>query len=96
MKVMVDSNFRIAKVFEPPVEFDLHGASPTLRDVLAELDARSRSVQFLLKTGAVGDDVDEILLNDTPYKSLPQGIMTPVNEHDTVMVQISMGPLGDG
>ena len=96
MKVMVASNLCIAKVFEPPFELDLHGGSHILQDVLKELARRCRSVQFSHDNGDAGDDVEKILLNGDHYYSLPRGIRTPVNEHDTVMVQISMDPQGGG
>lgn len=95
MKVIVDSNFVIKNVFEPPVELPFKGITFTLRDLLEKVDDMCASIQ-LLKDGELGDDVRNIFLNGKDHFSLPKRLGTPLKEGDRVNVEIYMEPLGGG
>jgi hypothetical protein len=96
MKIIVDSNLYIPKVFEPPIELNFEGGTITLKDVLERLANICMSVQFLKNNGELGFDVDELLLNRKNYFSLEQGLLTSLQEGDRVRVEIYMEPLGGG
>jgi hypothetical protein len=99
MKIVLDSNLYIYKVFDPPVELTLEEGS-VLRNILetlrSMLGTHSEPFQFLQDTGETGKDIDKISLNGKDYLSLRQGLKTPLKEGDQVRVDILNFPLSGG
>ncbi len=95
MKVTLDSNLSIKNVFEPPTELQFNGDIVTLKDLLEKVNELCRGVE-LLKEGALGDDVRNILLNGKDYFFIPEGLNTALKEGDSVNIEIYMEPLGGG
>jgi len=95
MKVVVDSNLAIQGLFEPPVELSFNGESHTLKGLLEKVGSMCSSIQ-LLKDGAIGDDIRNIIVNGKEYFDLPQGLATALKDGDHVHLEIYMEPLGGG
>jgi hypothetical protein len=96
LKVRVDSNLHISRVFEPPLELDLEGGSHILQKVLEVLANRCKNIHFLRDDGEVGGDIDTLLLNGRPYSSLSQELRTLLKDRDEIWVEVYMEPLGGG
>ena len=99
MRIILDSNLYIYKVFDPPVELTLEKGS-VLRSVLENLrsmlGSHSEPFQFLQETGERGKDIDKISLNGKDYLSLREGLNTLLKEGDQVRVDILNFPLSGG
>ena len=91
MKVVVDSNMSIYGLFQPPVEIELKGSTPNLRELLHVLSDLCKSVEFI-RDDNMGSDVDRILVNNKEHYYLD----TSLNDGDEVMVMVEMAPLGGG
>jgi len=96
LKVVIDSNLMIGNLFEPPVELVFRGDIITIKDVLERLGNICESVQFLRKDGDLGNDVDEVFINDENYITLKRDINTYLKEGDKVTVNIYYEILGGG
>ena len=99
MKITLDSNLYIYKVFDPPVELDLEDGS-TIKRALESfrglLGSASESFQFIQENGEIGSDIGEILVNGKDYLSLGQGLRTSLKEGDSIRVEILNFPLSGG
>lgn len=99
MKIILDSNLYIYKVFDPPVELTLDEGT-VLRNILESLrsmlGSHSEPFQFLQETGEIGKDIDKISLNGKDYLSLRKGLKTLLKEGDQVRVDILNFPLSGG
>jgi hypothetical protein len=99
MKIILDSNLYIYKVFDPPVELTLEESS-NLRNILeglrSILGSHSEPFQFLQETGEIGKDIDKITLNGKDYLSLREGLRTLLKEGDQVKIDILNFPLSGG
>jgi hypothetical protein len=98
MKVIVDSNFIIKDLFEPPLELHLEGNGLTLEALLKKVKdmcAPATSLE-LLQEGEIGDDISYVFLNGKNCFSLPAGLRTLLEEGDRVEVEIYMEPMEGG
>ena len=99
MKIILDSNLYIYKVFDPPVELTLEEGS-ILRNILeglrSILGSHSEPFQFLQEKGEIGKDIDKITLNGKDYLSLREGLRTLLKEGDQVKIDILNFPLSGG
>ncbi len=95
MKVTLDSNLSIMNVFEPPIELRFNGNTVTLKDLLEKINDLCSGIQ-VLKDGAPGDDVRNIILNGKDYFFIPKGLDTPLKNGDHVNLEIYLEPLGGG
>ena len=96
MKVVIESNLTIGNIFEPPVELVFQSEIITIKDVLERLGNICESVQFLRKDGDLGNDVDEVIVNDENYITLKRDLNTYLKEGDRVTVNIYYEILGGG
>lgn len=96
MKVILDSNLRINRVLEPPVELNFEGEPITLKNILESLANMCTSIEFLTKEGEYGRDVDAMFINDKNYLTLQQGLQVCLKDGDRVRVEICMEHLGGG
>ena len=49
-----------------------------------------------MNNNELGDDVSEVIINGEHHFNLPQGLETPLNEKDSVWIELYMAPLGGG
>lgn len=94
MEIIVESNLRISRIFEPPLKVHLRQKG-TLRDLLVELEGACGSLRFL-EVDTVGEDVRNITVNGQEVFSLPDGLNTPLKNGDRIRVEIYADPLGGG
>ncbi|HNS13878.1 MAG TPA: hypothetical protein PKM08_00965 [Syntrophorhabdaceae bacterium] len=95
IKVKVESNLRIANVFEPPLDMELQDGENTLQDVLQRLYEMYPYLRFIDK-GEMGDDLRNLYLNGKSHFIFSEGLKRKVNEGDTVRVEAYMDPLAGG
>jgi hypothetical protein len=95
IKVKVESNLRIANVFEPPLDMELQDGENTLQDVLQRLYEMYPYLRFIDK-GEMGDDLRNLYLNGKSHFIFSEGLKKRVNEGDTVRVEAYMDPLAGG
>ena len=99
MKIILDSNLYIYKVFDPPVEVTLEEGSilsNILESLQSMLGSHSEPFQFLQDTGEIGKDIETIWLNGKDYLSLRNRLRTLLKEGDQVKVDILNFPLSGG
>lgn len=94
-KIRVESNLRIANVFEPPFEIEFQGHENTLQDVLERLSTQFPHLRFM-ERGGMGDDLRDLLLNGESHLTFDEGLRREINEGDTVVVEAYMDPLAGG
>lgn len=95
IKVKVESNLRIANIFEPPLDMELQDGENTLQDVLQRLYEMYPYLRFIDK-GEMGDDLRNLYLNGKSHFIFSEGLKKKVNEGDTVRVETYMDPLAGG
>jgi len=95
IKVKVESNLRIANVFEPPLDMELQDGENTLQDVLQRIYEMYPYLRFIDK-GEMGDDLRNLYLNGKSHFIFSEGLKKRVNEGDTVRVEAYMDPLAGG
>jgi len=95
IRVKVESNLRIANVFEPPLDMELQDGENTLQDVLQRLYEMYPYIRFIDK-GEMGDDLRNLYLNGKSHFIFSEGLKKRVNEGDTVRVEAYMDPLAGG
>ncbi|MBP6942010.1 MAG: MoaD/ThiS family protein [Syntrophorhabdaceae bacterium] len=95
IRVKVESNLRIANVFEPPLDMELQDGENTLQDVLQRLYEMYPYLRFIDK-GEMGDDLRNLYLNGKSHFIFSEGLKKRVNEGDTVRVEAYMDPLAGG
>jgi len=95
IKVKVESNLRIANIFEPPLDMELQDGENTLQDVLQRLYEMYPYLRFIDK-GEMGDDLRNLYLNGKSHFIFSEGLKKKVNEGDTVRVEAYMDPLAGG
>lgn len=95
VKIKIDSNLRINKVFEPPLDMELQEGKNTLQDVLQKLYKLYPYLKFIDK-GEMGDDLRNLYLNGKSHFTFSEGLMKKVNEGDIVHVEAYMDPLAGG
>jgi molybdopterin converting factor small subunit len=94
-KVRVESNLRIANVFEPPFEMEFRENENTLQDILERLSTMFPHLKFM-ERGGMGDDLRDLLLNGESHLTFDEGLRREINEGDTVVVEAYMDPLAGG
>jgi len=62
VEVIVDANFKLAGIFEPPCRISFERKKPTLKELLQTLDSLWSSVH-ILREDELSDDVEELSLN---------------------------------
>ena len=91
MKVIVDSNIQIRKVFETPMEVELTGPKVSLGDLFVKLSTLSKSIEFI-SGRELGKDVEKVLINGKENYFFD----TNLNEGDKIVIIIDIAPLGGG
>ena len=95
MKVIIESNFHITDVFEPPVELRVPEET-ILKDLLMELTDRYVSIKLLTEKGQLDPDIDELTINGKDFFTFKKGLNTCLHEGDQVRFQIQMVQIGGG
>ena len=96
MKITVESNLHISKVFEPPVVLNFEGESLTIKALLSTLAERCKPLQLLGENDLLGHDIDEMAVNDKDFFALKKGVQTLLNDGDRIRLQMQSAQLGGG
>ena len=96
MEITVESNLRIQGMFEPPINLTFDGSHISLLDVLTSLQKMCKSIELVNKNNELGDDIDEVFVNEKRHfvSRMPAGCI--LSDGDRVKIEIGFAPLGGG
>lgn len=95
MKIELNTNFYLQGI-SPGGEIELEGSAPTLRSLLQEISPRSRLQTMDPKTHQLEREAFSVYVNGCALDYLPQGLGTPLQKGDAVIITYWMDMLGGG